>query len=266
MTFKEAKKNFKIFTFGCRANQYESQAIKDQFRYLGWRESEEAIDIAIINACAVTEKAMKSSIAQLKKIRRLHHQAKLVMMGCIPDQNLEKLKKQFDDILFLKNEQKAEVMEILFPEKSEYPRFEIQDFDGHTRAFVKVQDGCNRFCSYCIIPFLRGRSISRSKKDILHEVEGLSKKGFKEIVLTGINLGDYHTDEDDLTSLIQAVCGIEGIERIRLSSIDPEDITEGLLDVYLQNEKCMPSFHISMQSGSDRILKEMRRNYTTKVF
>jgi len=147
------------------------------------------------------------------------------------------------------------------------PEFKIDHFAGHTRAFVKVQDGCDSFCTYCILPYVRGRSKSRGVDEIVDEVKGLVVNGYKEIVLTGINIGDYEGEKGEkLADLVQAVDTIEGLERIRISSIDPDEVDERLTEVVLTGKNTCPSFHIVLQSGSNVVLKRMNRKYTKQVF
>jgi len=163
------------------------------------------------------------------------------------------------------NAKKDRLLASLFKE-DELPEFNIRRFDSHTRAFVKVQDGCNSFCSYCIIPYVRGRSRSRTIPDILQEVHQLVDNGFKEIVLTGINIGDFDGEPGKLSDLVRAVDKIDGLERIRISSIDPDEVDDDLLDAVFNGKKTCPSMHVVLQSGSNAILKKMRRKYTRQQF
>jgi threonylcarbamoyladenosine tRNA methylthiotransferase MtaB len=164
------------------------------------------------------------------------------------------------------NQSKEKLLQVLFPEE-ELPEFKIDQFAGHTRAFVKVQDGCNSFCTYCIIPYVRGRSRSRPLEDVVREVEGLVAAGYKEVVLTGINIGDYEgTKGEKLVELVQAVDAVAGLERVRISSIDPDEIDEKLMRAVLDGKKTCHSMHVVLQSGSNVILKRMNRKYTRQIF
>ena len=255
------KKNFNILTIGCKANQYESQAFSDQMKAMGLIFSNKDADICIVNACAVTSNADKKSITAIKALKKKNKKAQFYLTGCIAKDVQDKLD---DDIKIIPNSQKETLISQIFPDKK-VPKFSIKNFDNHTRAFVKVQDGCDSYCSYCIIPFTRGRSRSRKANDILDEISKLTLSGYKEIVLTGINLGEYKSDIS-FAELLKRISKIQGIERIKLSSIHSHDITDELIDVLINHKKMSKFLHISLQSGSNRILKKMRRKYTNKMF
>ena len=255
------KKKFKIATIGCRTNQYESQAMRDQLKGLGLISTEEDADICIINSCSVTKSADKSTLFSIKQLREKHKNAKFFITGCFGEAINEKL--DFDGMI-VPNAEKEDLVAKIYPERV-VPRFNIKNFENHTRAFVKVQDGCDSYCTYCVIPYTRGRSKSRDFENILTEIHTLSDRGYKEIVLTGINLGEFNS-KISLPELIQKVDEIEGIERIRLSSIDPQHITKELIDVLINVEKAMPSLHLVLQSGSNTILKKMNRKYDREIY
>ena len=163
---------------------------------------------------------------------------------------------------------KTKLLEEVFPE-TKWPEFQIERFEAHTRAFVKIQDGCNSYCSYCVIPFVRGRSRSKKKEEIVHEIDTLVNNGYKEIVLTGINIGDFDGNQIPpfrLADLIREVDTISGVERIRVSSIDPDEVDEDLIDALIHSKKTAPSMHIVLQSGSNITLKRMGRKYTKQDF
>lgn len=261
-------KKFKVTTLGCRTNQYESEAYMTQLKTMGYCEASEteAADVCIVNTCTVTESADSHSRHEIRKIARANPGAKLVVTGCLA----ERLPKEIGAIEgvthVISNAGKERLLESIFPEE-DLPEFKIDQFSGHTRAFVKVQDGCNSFCTYCIIPYVRGKSRSRPVKEIVQEIEGLITSGYKEIVLTGINIGDYRGDKGELLSdLIQIVDGISGLERIRVSSIDPDEIDNRLSQVILEGSHTCHSMHIVLQSGSNVILKRMNRKYTRQIF
>lgn len=186
-------KKFKIVTLGCRTNQYESQGYTDQLRQMGYQiagEGEEA-DLCIVNTCTVTESADSSSRHQIRALLRQNPKAKVAVTGCMAESAPEALLQLGEQVQLIPNQEKEKLIELLFPEEETLPEFNIQAFDAHTRAFVKVQDGCNSFCTYCIIPYVRGRSRSRQLSEVVTEVEGLVANGYKEVVLTGINIGDF---------------------------------------------------------------------------
>ncbi|MCM8785890.1 MAG: MiaB/RimO family radical SAM methylthiotransferase [Candidatus Omnitrophica bacterium] len=234
----------KIITFGCKVNQYESQLIKENIEK---DENFKSNDIVILNSCCVTEKAEKEVE---KKIRELLNQRKKIYLtGCIAE----------------KNGKFKEIGNIKIVEKSFFFKYKdkIEYFNRHTRAFVKIEDGCENFCTYCIIPFIRGRVKSRSEKEIIEEIKQLVENGYKEIVLTGVNLGCYGKDTgESLISLIEKIQEIEEIKRIRLSSIEVYYINEPFINSLKNIKKFCPHFHMPLQSGSDKILSLMGRRYS----
>lgn len=260
------KKKFKVVTLGCRTNQYESQAYFDQLKAMGYREAEEGepADLCIVNTCTVTESADSHSRHQIRSLARKNPGAKMVVTGCLA----ESLPPMEEVNLVVLNKDKEQLISLALPEEEEYPEFSIQQFAGRTRAFVKVQDGCNSFCSYCILPYVRGRSRSRPLKEILKEVQTLISNGYKEIVLTGINIGDYDGGDGSirLVHLVKEVDAIEGLERLRISSIDPDEVDSDLLDAIVNGKRTCHSMHIVLQSGSNAILKRMNRKYTRQIF
>lgn len=265
-------KKFKIVTLGCRTNQYESQAYHDQLAALGYSVAQEGeqSDICIVNTCTVTESADSSSRHAIRQLIRENEQANILVTGCLAERQPEMI-RDLGVSHVVPNREKENLLGRLFPEE-ELPEFNIKQFDAHTRAFVKVQDGCNSFCTYCIIPYVRGRSRSRSLDDVLKEIEGLIANGFKEIVLTGINIGDFDGAVPDteapvrLADLIRATDQLPGLERLRVSSIDPDEVDDNLADAILMGKKTCPSMHIVLQSGSNVILKRMNRKYTRHIF
>ncbi len=261
-------KKFKVATLGCRTNQYESEAYAAQLRALGYEEAQgdETAEICVVNTCTVTSGADSSSRHQIRQLSRRNPGAQLVVTGCLAERSPAEMQAIEGVTHVVPNLKKEELLKAIFPDV-ELPEFKIDHFTAHTRAFVKVQDGCNSFCTYCIIPYVRGKSRSRPLPEIIEEIRGLVKNGYKEVVLTGINIGDFVTEKGErLADLIRVVDGIEGIERIRVSSIDPDEVDDALMDVVLGGKKTCPSFHIVLQSGSNVVLKRMNRKYTKQIF
>ncbi len=267
-----SSKTFKLATLGCRTNQYESEAYAKQLKELGYREvgEHEAAELCIVNTCTVTEEADRSSRHSIRTLAKKHPGSKIVVTGCLAE---AMMKDPMPEIaLLVPNARKEDLMQELFPNVEELPEFSINQFEGHTRAFVKVQDGCNSFCTYCIIPYVRGRSRSRRVDDILEEVRRLIASGYKEVVLTGINIGDFdgapepHESPVRLADLVRAVDQIEGLKRLRISSIDPDEVDDDLQDAILSGKHTCHSMHLVLQSGSNVVLKRMNRKYTRQIF
>lgn len=260
-------KRYKVEALGCRTNQYEAQAFRDQLETLGFvaaQDGEEA-DVCIINTCTVTESADSHSRHLVRKLKRQNPQAAVFATGCLAERNPQML----TGVTVIGNSQKEKLLESLFPEQ-ELPEFSIKRFESHTRAFLKIQDGCNSFCTYCIIPYVRGRSRSRTVDEVLREAEQLIANGYKEIVLTGINIGDFDGGDPKnptrLATLIRAVDALDGLHRLRVSSIDPDEIDDDLADAILNGKKTCHSMHIVLQAGSNVVLKRMNRKYTRQIF
>ncbi len=270
---REPKKKFKISALGCRTNQYEAQGFRDQLLAMGYTQASdgEAADLCIVNTCTVTESADSSSRHEIRQMARENPGARLAVTGCSSEREPGKIRMLSGVTDIIPNSRKENLLADLFPEE-EIPEFSIKNFDSHTRAFLKVQDGCNSFCTYCIIPYVRGRSRSRSIPEILKEAENLIASGFKEIVLTGINIGDFDGNKtegepvDKLSDLVRAVDQIPGLERLRVSSIDPDEVDDALIDAILNGKNTCPSMHVVLQSGSNVILKRMNRKYTRQIF
>ncbi len=269
----DSKKKFKVVTLGCRTNQYESQVYADQLRAIGYRQVEEAeeAELCIVNTCTVTESADSSSRHQIRQLCRQNPSARIVVTGCLAERAPEELVNLPGVSLVVSNKDKERLLNLTFPEE-EFPEFAIQQFEAHTRAFVKVQDGCDSFCTYCILPYVRGRSRSRSLEEILEEVRRLVGNGYKEVVLTGINIGDFEGAPQEgekpvrLAELVRSVDAVEGLKRTRVSSIDPDEVDQELADAILNGKTTCPSMHIVLQSGSNVTLKRMNRKYTREVF
>lgn len=258
-------KKYKLVTLGCRTNQYETEAFRAQLEGLGYVAAAkgEGAEVCLINTCTVTEKADRESRRQIKRVVRENRGAEVVVTGCAVETGAAWIEEIDGGIRVVGNREKERALARLFPDAESLPEFKIERFEAHTRAFVKVQDGCNSFCTYCIIPYVRGRSRCRPLEDVVREVEGLVANGYKEIVLTGINIGDY---EGGLAPLVRAVDRVEGLERIRISSIDPDEVDDELLDAVINGEKTCHSMHIVLQAGSNVTLKRMNRKYTRQEF
>lgn len=252
------KKRFTIHTLGCRTNQYESQAFRNQLQTMGYEAASEGdrADLCVVNTCTVTEAAHKQSIQDVKKM--VKSGARVLVTGCAA----EKSPEQFTGAEVVSNKEKERLLSRVFPEET-LPEFKIETFEAHTRAFVKVQDGCNAFCSYCIIPYVRGRSRSRSIEEIVREVEGLVDRGYQEVVLTGINIGDF---VPSLAELVRAVDKVRGLKRLRLSSIYADEVDEELQEAILEGANTCSSLHLVVQSGSNVVLKRMNRSYTRQIY
>ncbi|MEE0858079.1 MAG: tRNA (N(6)-L-threonylcarbamoyladenosine(37)-C(2))-methylthiotransferase MtaB [Acutalibacteraceae bacterium] len=274
---------FYIFTLGCKVNQYESQIIHEKLCENGFEHTNTHIDadIVIINSCTVTSVSDSKAVKTMHRIRRENPQCVLVLTGCLPQAfpNDERF-AEADIILgnksrnivvpaiqqFLSN--RVRIINVQKHETGdEFESMSISNFSERTRAFVKIEDGCNRFCSYCIIPYARGRVRSKPIQQIREELENLSKKGFKEIVLVGINLSAYGQEFDmDLADAIETACSIEGIERVRLGSLEPERMDVNTINRLSKQPKLCPQFHLSLQSGSNGTLKRMNRHYTAEEY
>lgn len=272
---------FTIKTFGCKVNQYESIGIATAMRKAGFEETadEKKADIFIINSCSVTGASDKKACHEIVRVRKLNPLGIIVLTGCFPQAFPEEAEKAGADIVtgntgkekipllinnYIKN--KAKNTEILpFPQI--YEGIELERQGEKTRAFIKIEDGCNRFCSYCIIPYARGRVRSRSLESIVSEVSDCAYRGQKEIVLVGINLSCYGQGTGkNLADAVDAVCKVEGVERVRLSSLEPELLDDDMIRRLSAQKKLCPHFHLSLQSGSNATLKRMNRHYTAEEY
>lgn len=277
-------KTFNIITLGCKVNQYESEAIEEIFEARGFERKEENADIYVINTCTVTNMSDRKSRQMISRARSDNPDAIIAVMGCYSQVKPEEVAKieGVDIILgsrnkeevvnlcedFLQNKEATDKLISVSEEKS-YEDLAISNQIGMTRAYMKIQDGCNMYCSYCLIPYARGNVVSRPMDSIIKEAERLGSNGFKEIVLTGIHVASYGKDFKDGTSLIDVienVAKVDGIKRIRLSSMEPRHITKDFLERMKATGKACDHFHLSLQSGSDDILKAMNRKYDTKTF
>ena len=286
MVIKKIKVAF--CSLGCKVNQYETNAMMQECINNGYeiREFNEFADVYIVNTCTVTNMADRKSRQMLRKMKEINKNAIVVACGCYAQIAREELKKIEEiDIIIGNNEKKdlvkiitdkmvektdkikEEISDVLHQEK--YVEFGTTTYTEKTRAVVKIQDGCDRFCSYCIIPYARGKVRSRKLENIINEVQKIANNGIKEIVITGIHIASYGKDfnyEIKLIDVLEALNKIEGIERIRLGSLEPTLITEDFIERLIKLNKVCNHFHLSLQSGCDDTLKRMNRKYNTKEF
>ncbi len=270
---------FKIITLGCKVNAYESEYMLEELLRNSYIYDAENPDIIIINTCSVTNTADTKSLKIVRREKRKYPNSILVVVGCSVQNNLEKYKDLNIDIL-LGNKNKSQIIPLItkyLEDKEKYVYYtqerdlpfenmRIAKFTTHTRAFLKIQDGCNNFCSYCIIPYLRGSIRSKDFLEAIDEVKTLVKNGHKEIVLTGIHTGSYNNSGHDLSDLIEALSLIDGLERIRISSIEITELNAKFLKLLKNNSKIANHLHIPLQSGSDTVLKKMNRKYDKACF
>jgi len=271
-------------TLGCKVNSYETQAILEQFKENGFDivDFSEAADVYVINTCSVTAEAARKSRQMIHKCKKVSPDCVVVACGCYVQEAKELLIEEMGADIVVGNNDKSQIVKNVndyFEERNrrafvedlthctDYENQNITYQTGHVRAYVKIQDGCNRFCSYCIIPFLRGRSRSRGIEEILNEVTTLARNGYKEVVLTGIDISDYMGNGPvKLIELIEKVNEVDGIERIRFGSLEQSLITEDFAMRLSKCKKICPQFHLSLQSGCDETLKRMNRKYTSKEY
>ena len=282
------KKKVALHNLGCKVNAYEVEAMQQLLENAGYEivPFGEGAEVYVINTCTVTNIADRKSRQMLHKAKKMNPDAIVVATGCYAQADTERLKEDLSVDLILGNNQKRQIVEALeeyekehakqvqvieINHTKEYEELSIASTAEHVRAYIKVQDGCNQFCTYCIIPFARGRVRSRKIEDVLREVETLAAKGYREVVLTGIHLSSYGMDfqkeeRESLLTLIQEVSKVDGIERIRLGSLEPRIITEEVLEGIVATGKVCPHFHLSLQSGCDKTLKNMNRRYSATEY
>lgn len=268
-----------ICSLGCKVNIYESEVMSDLLKKGGYEivPFEDKADIYIINTCSVTNESDKKSRKMINRAKKNNSEAIIAVMGCYSQVSSDDIEAD----IILGNKDKSKIVEILNDfirdreskkiiydlSSVEFEKMEISHFDNHTRAFVKIQDGCNAFCSYCIIPYTRGRVRSKNKEDVIEEVSRLVKDGYKEIVLTGIHTGRYGIDiNSSLYELLCELVKIPNIYRIRLSSIEINEITPEIIELYKNNKIMARHLHVPLQSGSNKILKLMNRKYNKEEF
>ncbi|MFO3715808.1 tRNA (N(6)-L-threonylcarbamoyladenosine(37)-C(2))-methylthiotransferase MtaB [Anaerococcus cruorum] len=276
--------SFNIITLGCKVNQYESEAVEELFLQKGYEKANENADIYVINTCTVTNMSDRKSRQMISRARRDNPEAVVAVMGCysqvkpeevaaiegvdivLGSRNKENVVELCEDVL----QNKGAIDKIIAPsETKSFEELQISNQTEMTRAYLKIQDGCNMYCSYCLIPYARGNIVSRDIPSIVEETKRLAKNNFKEIVLTGIHVSSYGKDFDDGSSLIdviEAVAKVDGIERIRLSSMEPRHISIEFLERMKATGKACDHFHLSLQSGSDDVLKAMNRKYDRALY
>lgn len=278
-------KKVAFLTLGCKVNQYETEAMTELFLKKDYDivSSDEFADVYVINTCTVTNLSDKKSRQFIRRSRNKNSEAVIAVVGCYSQVSSEEISKieEVDIILGTDNRNKlVEICEDFMKDKNkvnlvsdimkvrEFEELRIDDVEGKTRAFLKVQDGCNQYCSYCIIPYARGSIRSRKIDSIVREVKRLAQSGFKEVVLTGIHIASYGKDLGDerLIDLIEAIHETEGLERIRLGSLEPTLITDDFMKRLSSLKKVCNHFHLSLQSGSDTVLQRMNRKYTTDEY
>ena len=281
-------KKVALHNLGCKVNAYEVEAMQQLLEEAGYEivPFEPGADVYLINTCTVTNIADRKSRQMLHKAKKMNPDAIVIAAGCYVQTDEGKLDKDEAVDLILGNNQKGNIVQVLeeyeqqhtkqkhvlkINQTKEYEELAIDHTAEHVRAYIKVQDGCNQFCTYCIIPYARGRVRSRKIAHVMDEVHALAAKGYKEVVLTGIHLSSYGVDfpaeeKETLLSLIRAVHEVEGIERIRLGSLEPGIITEEFVQSIAALPKMCPHFHLSLQSGCDTVLKRMNRHYTSAEY
>lgn len=277
-------KSVASYALGCKVNQYESEAIAELFEEKGYDVVgiDDKADVYVINTCTVTNFGDKKSRQLIRKVKRQNPDALVAVVGCYaqtaPDEVMKiegvnivigtKDRKEIVSIVENYHDNKPENHVSPIMKEREFEHLKIHKLKNRTRAYLKIQDGCSQFCSYCIIPYARGPIRSRDPEDIMEEVNVLAQNGFKEIVLTGIHVASYGKDikNIDLLGIIKRVHEVEGIERIRFSSIEPNIITEEFVSEIVKLKKVCHHFHLSLQSGCDKTLKDMNRKYTTEKY
>ena len=278
-------KTVAFHTLGCKVNQYDSQAMLELFEQAGYQpgDFDQPCDVYVVNTCTVTGTGDKKSLQAVRRARRLNPAADIIVCGCMAQRDGEKLLADTGARLILGTARRAEIVTLLEQAQREHTRlcavtdvrraaFEpllITHQEGRTRATLKIQEGCDRFCTYCIIPYVRGGIRSRSVQDVRDEAARLAQAGYREIVLTGIHLTSYGRDlknGDTLLSVIRAVHDIAGVERIRLGSLEPVIATADFARALGEMPKLCPQFHLALQSGCDSVLRRMRRRYDTAAF
>lgn len=280
-------KKFYIETLGCKVNQYESDGIAANLKQQGWIKGtkKQGADVFIVNTCAVTSKASMQSRQMIRKIIRENPDAKVIVTGCHAQTNPEEIKEieQVDQIICHKDKNKiatyiTSMGENNFPlifKKIDHTKTNTFHSFNHavkgemTRAYLKIQDGCNAFCTYCIVPYARGASVSMPQKEVFQHLRQLNDSGFKEVIITGIHTGMYGLDLKKKSSLLQLLEKINDekpVHRIRLSSIEPGEINDGIIHLATPGNILCDHFHIPLQSGDDNILKKMKRHYTASLF
>ena len=277
--------DFNILTLGCKVNQYESQAMREDLLRHGFTLSpdKDRADVTVINTCTVTSVSDAKNRKLINRVRRQNPDGIIVLTGCMPQAFPDEMQDFAACDIILGNKERAALVPAIRRFVAErtpmldipayhntgdvYENLTVSSFGEHTRAFIKIEDGCNRFCSYCIIPYARGRVRSKPLADLKREIGQVAASGYREVVLVGINLSAYGQGEDfDLADAVEAACAVEGIARVRLGSIEPEQMDEALIARLAAQPKLCPQFHLSLQSGCDKTLRAMNRHYDTAEY
>ena len=277
-------KKVSFYTLGCKVNQYETNAMAQKFKEAGYEivdMNDDISDICIVNTCTVTNMSDRKSRHSLRRVKEKNPSAIIAAVGCYAQVAKNDLENMPEIDIVLGNEEKANIVQYVerfmtnrnkvieiedIGSKKEFEDMGQITYTEKTRAFIKVQDGCNQFCSYCIIPYARGRVRSRNAESIINEITQIAQNGIKEVVITGIHVASYGRDfgnENGLIELLEKINAIEGIKRIRLGSLEPKIITEDFMQRLIKLDKICHHFHLSLQSGCDATLKRMNRKYTT---
>lgn len=274
----QEKKKIAFKTLGCRLNHYETDSIATQFSQTNYEvvDFEEEADIYLINSCTVTHESDKKVRSFIKRAHRKNEKALKVVMGCMANSEKAALQARKDVSLVIENEKKSYVHSLIDAQMKgeilDLDRFEENRFNYgiaapifHTRSLIKIQDGCDNFCSFCIIPQVRGRGVSRPANEVLQNISELVASGYKEVVITGVNIGRYQSDGLNFESLLRKILHIEGDFRVRISSLEPDGFSDNFYKLFA-HPKLTPHLHLCLQSGSNRILKSMRRMYDMRKF
>ena len=278
-------KRVAFHTLGCKVNQYETEAMEELFQKSGYNivDENEQADVYVINTCTVTNLSDRKSRQFIRKSKKINDDSLIAVVGCYSQVSPEEVEKINGVDVIIGTSERNKIVELCEKARDskekinivrsiktykEFEKINIDEIKSKTRAFLKIQDGCNQFCSYCIIPYARGPIRSREYEDIEKEAYKLAKAGFKEIVLTGIHVASYGKDlkKESLREVIEKISKIEGLERIRLSSVEPNLIDDEFMETITNSNNVCDHFHLSLQSGSDSVLKRMNRKYSTREF
>ena len=275
---------FKIISLGCKVNSYECSALQAAFLRHGYKEAKgDEADIVVINTCSVTATADQKSRQHIRKMMKLYPNAVCVVMGCYSQGNVQYIEEEIKPQIVIGTSHRNEVISLIEeyrqnhtpivkvdsnPRTYKYEELGVTSFSDNVRAYLKIQDGCDNFCSYCLIPYRRGKMRSRAKEDVLLEAEHLIKQGYPEIILTGIHVGGYGRDLEDVSfsDLVESLCHLPGIQGLRISSIEESEIDDKLINLYKNESVLAHHLHIPIQSGSKTVLQRMARRYNPEQF
>ena len=274
------KKTYTYISLGCKVNAYEISAIISRLKELGYTKDDSDPSVAIINTCSVTSTADQKSRQHIRKLKNKYPNAIIVVMGCYSQGHHEYIKEEIRPDIIVGTSNRDKVVELienkLYGDNTDknprlYNKYEelgVTAYSENVRAYLKIQDGCDNFCSYCLIPYVRGKSRSREKEEIIKEASALVNSGYQEIVLTGIHVGGYGKDLNDIdfSTLVEQLLNINDLYRLRISSIEESEIDEKLIELINTKDNLANHFHIPLQSGSDTVLKRMNRKYTCDEF